>query len=169
MTSRDSAFEDAADDALASPFGKIHVLIGVAVGLRKSGAHMSGTCAVILAGLGNAVTLFSRGIIGGQDRSRAQCKEAANRGREHDRFRIHLGLLKNRLIALRCIKPLAHTVGRESKKQQACHLIKAVDNQLLIASVAIHLGKLRFITLTLGVRSGAIAVYRDSAVARRAW
>jgi len=70
---------------------------------------------------------------------------------------------------LQCIKPPARTVADGSKKQQSCHPPKAVDNQLLIASVAIYLGRLRFITLTLGVRSGAIAVYRDSAVARRAW
>jgi hypothetical protein len=84
-------------------------------------------------------------------------------------FEFIYGLLKNRLIALRFIRPLAHTVGLGSKKQQGCLPTKAVDNQLLIASVAIHLGRLRLITLTLGVRSGAIAVYRDSAVARRAW
>jgi hypothetical protein len=47
--------------------------------------------------------------------------------------------------------------------------LKAVDNQLLNASGTTYFGRLRLITLTLGVRSGAIAVYRDSAVARRAW
>jgi hypothetical protein len=62
-----ATFEDAADDAFAGSLGKIHVLIGVAVRLRQSRTHMSGAGAVILAGLGHAVALFSRRIVSGQD------------------------------------------------------------------------------------------------------
>jgi hypothetical protein len=47
--------------------------------------------------------------------------------------------------------------------------IKAVNNQLLKGVPPIGWGRLRFFTLTLTVRSEPIAVYRDSAVERRAW
>src|ERR1700722_11117994 len=98
MASGRSALQDAADDALARRLGDIQVLIGVAALLRQSRAHMTWTGAVILAGLGDAVTFFNRGVVGGQDCTRAQGKEAANRGREHDSFRIHLG--SSRIVLL---------------------------------------------------------------------
>src|SRR6185312_6138396 len=82
----------AADESLTSTLGHFDELLAAGVLAALAGARMRAPGAIVLAGLADAVTLFSVGIIGREQRAREH-EQAAYGGGEKGGFRGHITVL----------------------------------------------------------------------------